>query len=403
MGRRPRARNGTLTPVKILSLADTRFPIERANGFQTMATCHALAERGHQVRLIVRPDTTRPSRDPFVFYGLPPTRRLRIDAIGGAGGTRGRRVTFLLSAIATATGSDADVVYTRDLGLAALLLRLPDARRPPLVYESHGIAPVVAAEMPHLLGTTDAPSAVKLARLESREHRVWRHAAAYVTITSLLTYDLKQRYGARDRVFTISDAARPPAKNLPDGDLRTIGYAGHLYPWKGVDVFVRALALSRTLRGLIVGGHPGEKDRARVDALVRDLGLQDRVTITGMVPPSEVAARLASAGILVLPNTASAISERYTSPLKLFEYLWMGRPIVASDLPSLREIVTHGENVWLVPPGDPSALATGLDHIAGNPELAARLGSAALALAPGYSWDARAEHLERAFAAARAS
>ena len=403
MGRRPRARRGTLTPVKILSLADTRFPIERANGLQTMATCHALAERGHHVRLVVRPDTTRPARDPFAFYGLPPTPRLQVDAIGGAGGSRGRRVTFLLSAIAAATGSDADIVYTRDLGLAALLLRLPHARRPPVVYESHGIAAVVATEMPRLLGTTEPPSPAKLSRLESRERRVWNDADAYVTITSALKDDLAQRYGARNHVFVIRDGAHPPAETETRGDARTVGYAGHLYPWKGVDVFVRALGLARTLRGLIVGGHPGEKDRSRVDALVRELGLQDRVTITGLVPPAEVAPKLAPAGILVLPNTATAISERYTSPLKLFEYLWMGRPIVASDLPSLREVVTHGESAWLVPPGDPSALAEGLGHVAGDEGLAARLGEGALALAARYSWAARAMHLESAFAAARAS
>ena len=47
------------------------------------------------------------------------------------------------------------------------------------------------------------------------------------------------------------------------------GYAGHLYPWKGVDIFVNALAHTSGIRGLIVGGHPGEPDRARVEALVR--------------------------------------------------------------------------------------------------------------------------------------
>ena len=61
--------------------------------------------------------------------------------------------------------------------------------------------------------------------------------------------------------------------------------------------------------------------------------------------------------MLVLPNTASAISERYTSPLKLFEYLTLGRPIVASDLPAIREVLTDGRTALLVPPGDPPALA----------------------------------------------
>src|SRR5262249_13241169 len=67
---------------------------------------------------------------------------------------------------------------------------------------------------------------------------------------------------------------------------------------------------------------------------------------------------LAAAAVLVLPNSrAEPISARYTSPLKLFEYMAAGRPIVASDLPSLREVLTGGRNAVLVPPDDPGALA----------------------------------------------
>ena len=70
--------------------------------------------------------------------------------------------------------------------------------------------------------------------------------------------------------------------------------------------------------------------------------------------------------MLVLPNTASAISERFTSPLKLFEYLQLGRPIVASDLPALREVLTT-ETAVFVPPGDAPALAKALERLACRP------------------------------------
>ena len=62
--------------LRILYLADIRFPLERANGIQTMETAYALTERQHEVTLGVRPDTTRPARDPFVFHGRDPNQRL---------------------------------------------------------------------------------------------------------------------------------------------------------------------------------------------------------------------------------------------------------------------------------------------------------------------------------------
>jgi glycosyltransferase involved in cell wall biosynthesis len=169
-----------------------------------------------------------------------------------------------------------------------------------------------------------------------------------------------------------------------------------------VDTLVRAIALLPDARAVIVGGHPKEGDLARVTSLVGALGIGSRVELTGLVPPAEVAGRLAPASVLVLPNSASAISNRYTSPLKLFEYLAMGRPIVASDLPAFREILTDGDTALLVPPDDPRALAQALSRLSADPPLAASLASRARALAPSFTWAARAERLEAALAGAAA-
>src|SRR5262249_41675487 len=65
--------------VHITYVADIRFPLERANGIQTIETCHALVTRGHEVHLIVRPDTQQPPRDPYVYYDLPRLRGFDIE------------------------------------------------------------------------------------------------------------------------------------------------------------------------------------------------------------------------------------------------------------------------------------------------------------------------------------
>jgi glycosyltransferase involved in cell wall biosynthesis len=393
--------------VRVLYFADTRFPIERANGLQTLATCHALAGRGHEIALVTRPDTAHARRDPFTFYGFEPRGGLTFAAIPSRGGRLMARLQFLRGALKLARQSADAVVYTRDLGLAAFLLGLPFPLRPRLVYESHGLAPVVSAELPALLGPDHAPpSAAKLARLERRERRVWRRAGAYVTLTRALADELERRYGPRAAVFVAPDGARPVetdvAPDSPPQGLRRpiVGYAGHLYPWKGVDVFVRALSFAPHVDGLIVGGHPGEADRARIEELAGSIGVAERLEITGLVPPADVPRRLSPTTILVLPNTGSRLSERYTSPLKLFEYLWLGRPIVAADLPALREVLTGNQTALMVPPDDPEAFGRAFERLAADPLLAQRLGRAARALAPLYTWDRRAERIDDALRAA---
>ncbi len=387
--------------MRILYFADIRFPLERANGIQSMETCYALAGRGHTVSLVVRPDTHVPVRDPFEYYGLPHHDGLIVERAPMTG-TKSppvvRRLGYLAFAAGRAAGTGrADVVMTRDLTVASALLALPS--RPPLVYESHGYAPDVAEALPGLVATATRPTAAKLARLARREARVWQRADGYVTITAGLARQLEDRFGPRQRVAIVPDGARVPASMEParTSEPVTVGYAGHLYAWKGVDILIEALAKMPDVRGLIVGGHEREPDLARIRALAGRLGIASRVTFTGQVAPADVPALLARADVLALPNPASAISTHATSPLKLFEYLASGRAIVASDLPALREVLQHDVNAILVPAGDPGALARGIQQLAPDPALRARLAHAARQTVAEYSWDKRAARLETVF------
>ena len=391
-----------MSPVRILYLADIRFPLERANGIQSMETCHALARRGHEVHMIVRPDTTRPARDPYVFYGLPRIDRLTIERAPVVGPSVARRMGYLAFALGRSIGAGrVDVVLTRDLSVAAALLRAPGALRPPIVYESHGYAPDVASALPALVSTATAPGARKLRRLAEREGAVWRGADGYVTITRGLANDLETRFGARAHLAIVPDGVRlqagtsGPAREIPrSSDRPLVVYAGHLYAWKGVDVLLDALVEVPEADGLIVGGHAKEPDLARVRALADKLGIASRVRFTGLVDPPDVRALLSQASVLVLPNPASAISTRFTSPLKLFEYMAARRPIVATDLPAMREVLTPDVNAIFVVPGSGPALSAGIRRVLSDPELAVRLSEAAATAVLDYTWDRRAERLE---------
>ena len=369
--------------MRIRYFADIRFPLERANGVQTMETCHALARRGHQVHLVVRPDSAAPRRDPFAYYGLAPVSSLTIERCA----CRHRRPRGVPRTWRTACGDrwahPARTSCSRATWASpACCSACRPAARPPVVYESHGFAPSVAADLPAMLSHAAALSPAKRGRLERRERLVWTRADGYVTITAGLARELEERFGARAHLAVVPDGARvPPVEDVglrrtAGADGPVVGYAGHLYPWKGVDVLIAAIERLPDVRGLVVGGLAGEPDLERVRALA-DRVAPGRVTFAGQVEPPRVAALLRQADVLVLPNTPSRMSAAYTSPLKLFEYMASGRPIVASDLPALREVLRPDENAVLVEAGSAAALADGLARVLDDAALAARLAAQA--------------------------
>jgi glycosyltransferase involved in cell wall biosynthesis len=127
-----------------------------------------------------------------------------------------------------------------------------------------------------------------------------------------------------------------------------------------------------------------------------------RITFTGLIPPADVSARLREADVLTLPNPASAISSEFTSPLKLFEYMASGRPIVASDLASLREVLRDEQNALLVDAGNPQALVAAIVRIKDDPELGRRLAGQAMLDVRDFTWARRAERLETLFGEVKA-
>jgi glycosyltransferase involved in cell wall biosynthesis len=170
-------------------------------------------------------------------------------------------------------------------------------------------------------------------------------------------------------------------------------YAGQLYPWKGVEVLVEAIAHVPDVRLVILGGLEGERDFTRVRALVAARGLEARTEMRGTLPQARVAEELTRAAVVAVPFLKTAMTERHTSPIKLFEAMAAGRPIVASDLPSSREVLEHERTGLVAPPGDAVALAAAVRRLIGEPLLAERLARAAYAEAARYSWDTRARRL----------
>ena len=226
--------------MRLLYLADIRFPMERANGIQTIETCHALARRGVEVEPAVRRSDARSDEACLAFYGLAPVKNLRLRRVLLPG-----RLGFLAYALTLLLRSDRrDVVYTRDLVLADFALKIADAT---IVYEAHTVAAVFAEERAQMYEGRDPPSATKLRRLDARERRVWRKTSGTVAITAALLDALEKRHGEGTSSLVIADGCRsvdtiPPPITPVDGDTGAkVFYIGQLYPWKGIDVLIRAV------------------------------------------------------------------------------------------------------------------------------------------------------------------
>ena len=91
----------------------------------------------------------------------------------------------------------------------------------------------------------------------------------------------------------------------------------------------------------------------------------------------------------MIPGTAS-----YTNPMKLYEYMAVGKAVVAPDQPTVTEVVTHGENVYLFTSQDADSLAGALETVINSPDLRERLGANAAALAPDFTWERRGELMQ---------
>ena len=393
-------------PREIMVLADIRFPLERANGVQIVKTAAALARAGSRVRLVVRRSDPRPTPEVLALFGVEPhpcleVRRLRV--LHRRGSFILPRASFLARAAAAglAARRRGATVFTRDLQLADLLLRLPAGGRGGVVYEAHAVESTMYLERGALYGTSETADAGKAARIARREARVWERAAGFVATTAGIRDAFAERHGARRGVRVVPNGCdvlplRAFPGLAPEKPPRVL-YAGQLYPWKGVDVLVEAMAAVPGARLVIVGGIEGEADTRRIRSLVEAHGLGGRTEMPGPVPQACVADALGRAAVVVVPFLRAGMTERQTSPLKIFEAMAAGRPIVASDLPSSREVLSDGENALLVPPGDVSALAGALRRVLADGDLARRLASAAWEVAPRYSWDARARALRELF------
>jgi glycosyltransferase involved in cell wall biosynthesis len=174
-----------------------------------------------------------------------------------------------------------------------------------------------------------------------------------------------------------------------------VGFVGTFGPWHGVEVLAKSIALTptdRKIRFLLVGSGAL---RGRVEDILREANAADRVIFAGSVAHERVPKLLDACDVLASPHVPlEGGAEFFGSPTKLFEYMAMGKAIVASRLGQIGEVLADGETALLIEPGNVPQLAHAIVRLSNSPELRQRLGAAARkAAVERHTWKQNAQRV----------
>jgi glycosyltransferase involved in cell wall biosynthesis len=377
--------------MKIAVIAPTYLPARRANTVQVMKMSQALTAIGHRVIVFVPGTSNQHSWETISdHYGLQHKFEVNWLPVKPAL----RSYDYGLKAVLGSRKWGADYIFTRLPQAAALgsLLGIPT------IYEVH-----------------DIPQG-KIGPRLFRRYLKGRGAVRLVVITQSLRDALSQQIGpcppppfllvAPDGVDLQRYRNLPPPETarqqLQDGKLSnfpgnnfTVGYTGHLYPGRGISLILEIAAQLSETTFLLVGGDPSDIERVRGIVSERNL---NNVILTGFIANRELPQYQAACDILLMPyqykvaaSSGGNIAD-YLSPMKLFEYLAVGRAIISSNLPVLQEVLTT-ENAVLLPPDDLQAWVTAITHLHDHPAARADMAQAAQKTAQNHSWESRARKI----------
>lgn len=369
---------------KLIYIANLRLPTEKAYGIQIAKMCEVFAAQGVKIKLVAPFRFSRIKTDFFEYYGV--NRSFVFKKIFSPDfylpGPLDKIIFGVKSFVSAAIldlyvlFSGADIYYFRDELAAYLMSFLVGPGK--LIFEAHKYSP----------------------RRRFWFNRFRKKGIKIMTISSGLKEEFIKLGFIEKSILVVPDGVdlgefgiatdRNQAREQVglSLDKEIVLYTGHLFGWKGADVLVKAAGYFSEVLFVFVGGT--EADVFEFRKRNRDRG---NVIILGYRPHKIIPLYLKAADVLVLPNSGQeSISRFYTSPLKLFEYMAAQRPIVASDLPSLREILNEN-NAVLVPPDNPSALAEGIRKVLSDSTLTESISRQARSDVQNYTWTKRAEKI----------
>ncbi len=368
-----------------------RFPSEKAASLFAAKSCEIFSDAGLNVTLVVPKRLGRINSSPENYYGVKNNFQIKfLPAIDLFNFSLLKRVSFLVSLISfsitslfflSAQAKKDAIIYSNE----TLPLLLAGFIFPRTVYEMH-----------------DFP--------ENRSwfyHLLFKRVGAIISTNRWKAQKLTEKFNiSADKIFYEPNAVDVDKFNIkiPRNDLRIklglpadkklIGYIGMLKTMgmgKGIDTALEALKiLDNSFELILVGGN--KEDIEQYKKIAEEMNIGNKVIFTGLIKHNQIPLYIRSFDVAIAPFPNSDHYNYYMSPMKIFEYMGGGAPIVASDLISIREILNE-KNSILVKPEDPAEIASAILNITQNDELAEKLSREALISAADHTWQKRAERI----------
>lgn len=375
--------------MKLIYLANSRIPTEKAHGFQIMKMCEAFSKLGIKVELIIPKRFNQIKDSPFNYYGIREIFEIKkvpvIDLIPfsrffGPLANFIESFTFAVFAIRKLPKDNNIIIYSRD----QFILWFLSFTSKLFVYEIHSF-----------------PGKPKFYK------QIWRKAHKIIAITQGIKNLIVKTGIEENKIIVSPDAvdleifdsikfSKDELRNelnLPKDNF-IVGYVGKfktLEMEKGIATMLEALPMvDKNVKMIFVGGEESEINDYK--AIANRFSVYSQAIFFGYEPRLKAVRYMKASDVLVIPFPNHPHYAFYASPLKLFEYMASGRPIIASDLPALREVL-NDKNALFFKAGDAADLARAIKMLKSSQMLGYHLSQQALADVKEYTWDKRAQKI----------
>lgn len=376
--------------MKIHYITSAQIPSSWAHSIQVMKMAQAFQKLGHDTELIYANNilsrlTFADAQDIWDFYNITNTFKLKKLPL-----------QLLIKFEKKFAMSKFSFGY--------LAVKLAKKYKSELIYARHLTAPYWSTKMqlPTIVETHSDPdrSIQKTYLYKAAKNKYFK---ALVTISDLLASRYIKFGVPENKIIVEQDGVDLSTfQHLNETKMKSLQnslkpnnqplalYAGHLYDYKGIPIILKTAKLIPQVTFVLVGGW--QADIKRIKNLINKESIKN-VILTGAIKNKDIPLYLNIADVLLLPYSANHFQAKTTSPLKLFEYMASGKPIIATRLTNIKKVLVNNKNAILISPDNAPELASSIKKLIENKELSCQLSQQALVDVKKYEWEKRAKRI----------